>query len=289
MRVRQHARPIRVNSNFISSLQQQTASPPPVKKRGRLALPEIGIRSMHQSKKELPPPAATGCSRRLSALSIAAIIWPLNGLAAEPVQVAEPQEILGPPWLDGRREAQQKTAGDIGVFHEFRFSDEVEASGITFEHRIVDDAGRELEAQPLRPRQRHGDRRRRRRRPPRHLLRHPGRVQRALPQPRGGAVRPLRKPVRTSPSPTASGLPPSFADTDNDGDPDLFVTSVRGGNALLANDGQGLFRDISHSSGLDYSGHSSRHRLFSTTTGTAGSTPSSPTSGNTPAAATLRL
>ena len=162
---------------------------------------------MHQSKKELPPPAATGCSRRLSALSIAAIIWPLNGLAAEPVQVAEPQEILGPPWLDGRREAQQKTAGEIGVFHEFRFSDEVEASGITFEHRIVDDAGRNWK--------------------PNHYdhgngmaiadVDGDGRLDiyfvtqagsNELYRNLGGRGSPLRKPVRTSPSPTASGLPP---------------------------------------------------------------------------------
>ena len=49
----------------------------------------------------------------------------------------------------------------------------------------------------------------------------------------------------------------AFADIDNDGDPDLFVTTVRGGNALFENLGGGKFREISHESGVDYVGHSS--------------------------------
>ncbi|MBI1841269.1 MAG: CRTAC1 family protein, partial [Verrucomicrobia bacterium] len=46
-------------------------------------------------------------------------------------------------------------------------------------------------------------------------------------------------------------------DVDNDGDPDLFVTTVRHGNHLFENLGQGLFRDITRESGLEYVGHSS--------------------------------
>jgi enediyne biosynthesis protein E4 len=49
----------------------------------------------------------------------------------------------------------------------------------------------------------------------------------------------------------------SFGDFDNDGDPDLFVTSVRGGNTLFVNDGHGAFSDATAGSGLEYSGHSS--------------------------------
>ena len=54
----------------------------------------------------------------------------------------------------------------------------------------------------------------------------------------------------------------SFADIDNDGDPDLYVTTVRGGNVLFENDGHGHFRDISASSGTGYTGHSSSAVFF---------------------------
>ncbi len=43
----------------------------------------------------------------------------------------------------------------------------------------------------------------------------------------------------------------SFADIDNDGLPDLFVTTVRMGNFLFKNLGQGKFKDITAGSGLE--------------------------------------
>ena len=58
------------------------------------------------------------------------------------------------------------------------------------------------------------------------------------------------------------GVSASFADIDNDGDADLYVTTVRGGNRLFENDGRGRFRDISAASGLAYSGHSSSAVFF---------------------------
>jgi len=42
----------------------------------------------------------------------------------------------------------------------------------------------------------------------------------------------------------------SFADVDNDGDPDLFVTSVRTGNLLFRNDGKGHFTDVTARAGV---------------------------------------
>ncbi len=58
------------------------------------------------------------------------------------------------------------------------------------------------------------------------------------------------------------GVTASFADIDNDGDPDLFVTTVRMGNVLFENDGEGKFTDISSKAGVDYSGHSSGAVFF---------------------------
>ena len=54
----------------------------------------------------------------------------------------------------------------------------------------------------------------------------------------------------------------SFADIDNDGRPDLFVTTVRGGNVLFHNLGGGKFEDISHQAGVDYVGESSGAVFF---------------------------
>jgi hypothetical protein len=54
----------------------------------------------------------------------------------------------------------------------------------------------------------------------------------------------------------------SFADVDNDGDPDLYVTTVRQGNLLFLNDGSGRFTDVSATSGLDHVGHSSGAVFF---------------------------
>ena len=49
----------------------------------------------------------------------------------------------------------------------------------------------------------------------------------------------------------------SFADADNDGDPDLYVTTVKFGNVFYENLGGGKFRDATESSGLTHVGHSS--------------------------------
>jgi hypothetical protein len=54
----------------------------------------------------------------------------------------------------------------------------------------------------------------------------------------------------------------AFADIDNDGDQDLFVTTVRGGNVLFENDGHGRFKDISKESGVDLVSHSSGAFFF---------------------------
>ncbi|MCP4785379.1 MAG: hypothetical protein GY903_00545 [Fuerstiella sp.] len=58
------------------------------------------------------------------------------------------------------------------------------------------------------------------------------------------------------------GVTASFADVDNDGDPDLYVTTVRGGNILFVNDGSGRFADQTESSGLAFVGHSSSSVFF---------------------------
>ena len=53
-----------------------------------------------------------------------------------------------------------------------------------------------------------------------------------------------------------------FADYDNDGDPDLYVTTTRIGNILFANQGDGTFRDVTEEVGLDSHLHSSAPVFF---------------------------
>ena len=54
----------------------------------------------------------------------------------------------------------------------------------------------------------------------------------------------------------------AFGDIDNDGDGDLFVTTIRGGNLLFENDGSGKFKDVTKVFGVGYSGHSSGAVFF---------------------------
>src|SRR5262249_18312160 len=47
----------------------------------------------------------------------------------------------------------------------------------------------------------------------------------------------------------------TWADYDNDGLPDLYVTSTRGGNVLFKNLGEGKFKDVTKEAGLTLIGH----------------------------------
>jgi hypothetical protein len=54
----------------------------------------------------------------------------------------------------------------------------------------------------------------------------------------------------------------TFADYDNDGHQDLFVTSTRGGNILFRNLGNGKFKDVTKEAGLTHVGHSQAAAFF---------------------------
>ena len=53
-----------------------------------------------------------------------------------------------------------------------------------------------------------------------------------------------------------------FADYDNDGDPDLYVTTTRIGNILFANQGDGTFKDMTREVGLESHFHSAAPVFF---------------------------
>ncbi|HWB12095.1 MAG TPA: CRTAC1 family protein [Pirellulales bacterium] len=54
----------------------------------------------------------------------------------------------------------------------------------------------------------------------------------------------------------------TFADYDNDGDQDLYITSTRGGNVLLENRGAEGFRDVSERAGVACTAHSQTAAFF---------------------------
>ena len=172
-----------------------------------------------------------------------------------------PPENLGRETLEDRAEFQLYTKANFDVFVDFQFEDRVLASGIDFEHRSVGDSLRNW--MPVHYDHGNGvavadvdlD----------------GRYDIYLMSQLGGhrLYRNLGDGRFEDITQQAGvgledkiGVTGSFGDIDNDGDPDLFVTSVRTGNTLLVNDGDGTFTDATATSGLGYVGHSSGAVFF---------------------------
>ncbi len=203
--------------------------------------------------------------RNAAALLVVAALVAMGAWAtAAPGQRKEvrvPTDDIGTGGLAARKTAQEKTAREFAVFHDFRFTDRQPESGITFLHRITDDSGKHYKpnhydhGNGLAVADVDGD----------------GLLDIYFVNQLGGNElwKNLGKGVFVNITESAGvalkdrvSVTASFADIDNDGDPDLYVTTVRGGNVLFENDGKGHFRDISKPSGLDYAGHSSGAVFF---------------------------
>lgn len=145
--------------------------------------------------------------------------------------------------------------------HDFGFEDARWASGIGFRHRMVDDAGKHYKAvhydhgNGLAVADVDGDGRL-----DLYFCNQVGsnRLYRALGD---GRFEDVTKRAGVAMR-DVIGVSASFADTDNDGDPDLYTTSVRGGNRLFVNDGTGRFEDATAAAGLEHVGHSSAAVFF---------------------------
>jgi len=164
-------------------------------------------------------------------------------------------------WMESRRRSQLATLDLFDVFHDFQFVDQQAESGIRFRHYAVDCSMRQYKAV-------HYD----------HgngvaiadvdndglfdiyFLTHVGgnELWRNL---GGGQFENITDSSGVALADRIS-VTASFADTDNDGDADLYVTTIREGNVLFENDGLGSFNAISDQSGLDYHGHSSSAVFF---------------------------
>jgi hypothetical protein len=176
-------------------------------------------------------------------------------------RVRYPTEDMGADSLPARAKAQREAAKQFKVFHDFQFTDRLKESGITFVHHAVDDVTKHM-------RMGHYD--------------HGSAVAVAdvdgdglydilfLNQVGGnelwknlggGKFRNITEEAGIA-LPGRVSVAAAFADIDNRGYPDLFITTVRGANALFLNDGQGRFRDITREAGLGLVAHSSGAFFF---------------------------
>ena len=64
----------------------------------------------------------------------------------DPTVRVVPEGLQDASWLMRLREAQVKAVDGVAAFHDFQFTDRLAESGISFKHRIVDDAGKTYKA-----------------------------------------------------------------------------------------------------------------------------------------------
>ena len=171
-------------------------------------------------------------------------------------EVRYPDPDIGAAALPARQRAQLATANQFKVFYQFQFTDRLKESGVTFVHHAVDDATKgfrlthydhgsgiavaDVDGDGLYDiyfvNQVGGN----------ELWKNLG----------GGKFKNITEEAGVALSGRIS-VAAAFADIDNDGDQDLFVTTVRGSNALFENDGHGHFKDITKEAGLELVAHSS--------------------------------
>ena len=201
--------------------------------------------------------------------SAAFVVLNFAGAQSKPPQSAEaisprpryPDEDIGAVTLATRRKAQLATEGQFKVFYQFHFTDRIKESGITFKYRAVDDVTRHFRAD-------HYD--------------HGSGI--AVADVDGDGLYDIYFVNQAGPNELWKNLGhgkfqnitreagvglegrisvgAAFADVNNSGNSDLFVTTVRGGNVLFKNDGHGHFTDVTKDSGLGLTAHSSGAFFF---------------------------
>jgi len=194
------------------------------------------------------------------AAAVLAAIFTRGAAAPSTPQVRYPPEDASAS-LAARKQQQLKTVDQFKVFHGFQFEDKLAQSGIAFVNQAVDDAKRNY--QPA-----HYD--------------HGSGI--AVADVDGDGLYDIYFVSQTGGNelwknlgggkfknitaeagvgvPGRISVSAAFGDIDNDGDPDLFVTTVRGGNLLFENDGHGRFHDIAKAAGIDGALHSSGAFFF---------------------------
>jgi enediyne biosynthesis protein E4 len=186
---------------------------------------------------------------------------PITASSDSVPQFRSPDPDIGVKSLDARKKAQMESVNKFKVFYQFQFTDKVKESGITFVQHAVEDATRnympvhydhgngtgvaDVDGDGLYDiyfvNQVGGS----------ELWKNLG----------AGKFKNITQEAGVGLADRIS-VAAAFADIDNDGDQDLFVTTVRGGNVLFENDGHGHFKDISKEAGVDLVSHSSGAVFF---------------------------
>lgn len=176
-------------------------------------------------------------------------------------QVPFPRNDVGLTTLPERAKAQEATESQFKVFYQFHFTDELAKSGITFRHQALPyardhyirnhyDHGTGIAAADVDGdglydiyfvNQVGGN----------ELWRNLG----------GGKFENITDSAGVGMKKTIN-VGASFADVNNTGHADLFVTTVNQGDVLFKNDGHGHFTDITKESGIDITAHSSGAVFF---------------------------
>ena len=169
---------------------------------------------------------------------------------------SSPEHTFALSQLELRSQLQHEQAKERDTFSGFQFEDQISRSGIRFRHNIVDDAGLSYKAahydhgNGIAAADVDGD----------GLLDLYFTTQLGVNQlwrNRGNARFENMTAKAGLGLPNQVAVSAAFADVDNDGDPDLFVTTVKRGNHFFENQGNGRFKDRTAESGLSYVGHSS--------------------------------
>ena len=206
--------------------------------------------------------ALTDDGRKQLRAGLAAVLGEAGPRAAAGGDVYVPRDVASPPWLEPDRAAQVAGAAAITARHDFAFTDRVGASGITFHHVSSTDSGAFYRAThydhgtAVAAADVDGDGR-----PDLYFVNQdgPNALFRNL---GGGRFEDITARAKVAVGDRAC-VGASFADVDNDGDADLFVTSVRRGNLMFENDGHGAFTDVTDKAGLaGNEGHASGAVFF---------------------------
>jgi hypothetical protein len=228
-----------------------------------ISVPPQGSTSQSRSRRR-GPTVCIGCLFR----TIASVLFvSLAGAIAASAQDVSPPEVqypkrdIGLEAIPVRKRAQEDSVAQFKVFYQFQFKDQLKESGITFKNRVTvyakdqyipihydhgtGIAVADVDGDGLYDiyfvNQIGGN----------ELWKNLG----------NGKFENITNDAQVGLTDRVS-VAASFADVNNSGREDLFVTTVLGGNVLFRNDGHGRFVDVTKQAGLDLVSHSSGAVFF---------------------------